>query len=456
MVPAQKLVALALLATPVVSQTITRAEAIKDLDFLVHTIEKIHPDPYAVRPAAEATAERDRILADLPATMTKHELWLKLAAFVAGYRDAHTSLDLPPFPDNPSYFPAEVQWMAEGIVVTDEPPEGVARGDRIVRINGQDPVALLQAWKLTVSAELEPTQRYQAAGTFRSLLHIRGMESPYTLQIIGPDGVQREVVLQGIKQEELGPARPAPQYDVDNPVFQFRMLTDDAGYMAWQFMVGNLERFERDVSRMMTVLNEHHAQTLIVDLRVNYGGRFDWEKVVLDHFARHPYKDLEGDGKIVTRSNLPRVMKWLGLEYVFFPIDAWRYRPGTLIHADALSLPAGSVQPFFSGNVCVLTGPGSFSAAVEFANIIQTYRLGTIIGEETGGAVNAHGRPLFFQLPKSGIQGHVANARYRRPDGDKTSIRGVVPDIPVMATINDIRAGRDPVLERAMSCPAIP
>ena len=113
-------------------------------------------------------------------------------------------------------------------------------------------------------------------------------------------------------------------------------------------------------------------------------------------------------------------------------------------------------EPFFTGRVCVLTGPDTFSAAVLFADAVKTYHLATIIGEETGGHPNLFaGLSYNFRLPRSGFQISIPMQREIRANGNASDHNGVIPDIEVPTTAADIRAGLDPVLQRARDCQAL-
>jgi len=124
----------------------------------------------------------------------------------------------------------------------------------------------------------------------------------------------------------------------------------------------------------------------------------------------------------------------------------------TLPESAAAHEPA---QPFFSGRMCVLIGPQTFSSATDFADAIKTYHLGTLIGQETGGRPNGFGEAYIFRLPRSQLAVSVSSALFVRANGDTTDQRGVVPDLVVALTDADRRAGRDPVMERAKDCAGI-
>ena len=86
----------------------------------------------------------------------------------------------------------------------------------------------------------------------------------------------------------------------------------------------------------------------------------------------------------------------------------------------------------FSGSVYVIVGPGTFSAAADFAHAVKDLRIATIVGEETGGVRRALGDTPGFATPNSGIRFWVSTKLFyppiSRPDDD---VRGTVPDFPI-------------------------
>jgi C-terminal processing protease CtpA/Prc len=99
----------------------------------------------------------------------------------------------------------------------------------------------------------------------------------------------------------------------------------------------------------------------------------------------------------------------------------------------------------YDGPIILLTGPGSFSAAEDFAASFDMLKAGIIIGEPTAGST---GQPLQFSLPGGG-SGRVCTIQTRYADGRDFVGVGVQPKIRVAPTLADFRAGKDTVLEAA-------
>ncbi len=121
-----------------------------------------------------------------------------------------------------------------------------------------------------------------------------------------------------------------------------------------------------------------------------------------------------------------------------------------------LKLQSGDVaiaqkQPRFRGKVIVLTSAENSSATFQFAALIQQHRLGTLVGEATGGNLRGiNGGAFFFlRLPESGLEVDLpligTFAKSPQPD------RGILPDIAIPPTESDIATGRDAALEFALA-----
>jgi len=115
---------------------------------------------------------------------------------------------------------------------------------------------------------------------------------------------------------------------------------------------------------------------------------------------------------------------------------------------------AGGGRPFvarheqiYAGPVALLTGAQTYSAAEDFTAMFRMMKRGVVVGEATGGST---GQPLFFELPVGG-KARICVKRDVYPDGTSFVGKGIAPDVEVQQTVAGLRAGRDPVLERALA-----
>lgn len=104
------------------------------------------------------------------------------------------------------------------------------------------------------------------------------------------------------------------------------------------------------------------------------------------------------------------------------------------------------IDQVWDGPVGVLIGPGSGSASEVFAALMQETGRGPIVGQTSAGAVIAS-RPI--NLPDGGELALSLRAVLTGQDRKLLEGVGVVPDLPVEPTLEDLRSGRDPALEAA-------
>ncbi len=118
--------------------------------------------------------------------------------------------------------------------------------------------------------------------------------------------------------------------------------------------------------------------------------------------------------------------------------------PGAFYWQKPVSLPA--IKPHYKGKVVILVDSVTQSAAEFIAMALRAVPHSTVVGSTTAGA---DGNMTFIRLPGDLI-GAFSGIGVFYPDKKPTQRVGIVPDVVVKPTIADIRAGRDPVLGKAI------
>ena len=106
----------------------------------------------------------------------------------------------------------------------------------------------------------------------------------------------------------------------------------------------------------------------------------------------------------------------------------------------------GTGKRAYLGPLAVLVGPDSASGAEALAALVDESGRGITVGERTAGALTGASE---YKLPDGG-QLSVAEFDIRTPGGKRLEGVGLQPRIPIKPTLADRRAGRDPVLDRAL------
>ncbi len=119
--------------------------------------------------------------------------------------------------------------------------------------------------------------------------------------------------------------------------------------------------------------------------------------------------------------------------------------PGRFIKFNADSIGRKNPSPY-QGKVVILMDEGTQSRAESFVMALQTIEGAITVGRQTSGADGNIADFTFFDDKTTWITG--LGVFY--PDGRETQRIGIIPDIPVPLTVEDIRIGRDAILEKAL------
>jgi C-terminal processing protease CtpA/Prc len=454
---------------------VSRADAVADLIALFDALERIHPAPYAYRSRALVEADRRQLTDTLPDSMPLIDWWRRLAPIVANLGDGHTEVP-PPISfldqffalskdktltqrqvfDRIHEFPSGTMTVDDNrhLLVTSPLGDAIRPGDRVIAINEHDADALLAEWVEQTSGDSDANRRASILIRATDRLATRSIVSPYRLKVVGSDGVERTVSIAGPTMHSAGEAGAA------SPNFNYRVLEPGIGYMDFYSMAGDYRRFKKALASMFQRVSADGIRTLIIDIRYNTGGYDQFGDELLRYVTRTPYRswsrqELKRSKELRAQMEIAAPVKVAPLKYLVpFARRIYTGPAGTLgvWTQDSVKTPSQR-NPFFSGPVCVLTGARTFSAAVSLADAVKTYRLATLVGEETGGRANMSIEAVGYTLPKSGITVAIASGRTIRANGNADDHGGVIPDIVVRRTAVDIQNGRDPVVDRARDCP---
>ncbi|WP_242140785.1 S41 family peptidase [Sphingomonas sp. TREG-RG-20F-R18-01] len=202
---------------------------------------------------------------------------------------------------------------------------------------------------------------------------------------------------------------------------------------------------------------DRNLSGIVIDVRDN-GGGLDCGSAIIsrlieaplsaDSYSRHVRYRKIPDRLAPHLKTWDRSFKDWG-ESVIGPDAAGFYtltRPGDASDTDTIQ-PTGQR---FQGKVAVLVGPKNASATFGFASLMRRHRLGTLIGEQTGGnrrGING-GAFFFVGLPGSSVEVDLPLIAYW-PDTPQPDA-GIMPDLIVPALTADLKAGRDTALARAL------
>jgi carboxyl-terminal processing protease len=213
-----------------------------------------------------------------------------------------------------------------------------------------------------------------------------------------------------------------------------RVIAYHLGYIK----IPNCNTGIRYEEKALSYLNQYKdCSSLILDLRDNTGGG---TPIKLTH---------EIMGQRWRRANFKSTSKtttWLQIRRL---TEGWA--DSITINREDLTDLDRSVfyerrKDSYKGKVIILVNEHTISAGEDFCIPFKDNGRATIIGTPTMGA---NGNCYSYKLDDSMIIG-VGAVCCTYPDGSKFEGVGIIPDIEVSPTAEDLKAGRDPILEKAI------
>jgi carboxyl-terminal processing protease len=353
-----------------------------------------------------------------------------LLELVALLKDGHTSV-LPPWGHlKPGYdlAPIEVRVLDDHFYVdrvrdgAELADQGIRPGTEILEVEGV-PVGRYFA---------ENVLRYHSESTKQgneSFLTIYLLYGPageqMALQIQEPDGDVRDVSVTRNAMSGDPPFMTRLMANAfDGPTIRTRMLPGGIQYVE----IPNFEHEQasEDFATLIDNLDETAVKGMIIDVRYNMGGSSSIVKSMVSCLI-----------------DLPVTSPTMKFRHFIGAYEAWGKEPVWETASDQIEPRDGKR---YLGPLVVLTGGLTNSSSEDFAIELHTGGRATLVGQITSGSA---GNALISSLPGGGTL-RIATFTALIPGGEEYVGVGVAPNVEVWPTRQDLAAGRDAVLERAM------
>jgi len=172
----------------------------------------------------------------------------------------------------------------------------------------------------------------------------------------------------------------------------------------------------------------HDAKTLILDIRGNPG--LGDPKPLQQALMTQPYQS------------------WTEASAMTGGVMLRNYSLGSTGHTE-MTITEAVVrprEPVYTGRLILLTDRQCSCACEDFTMPFKTAKRAELVGETTAGTFSFTNFTAF----DNGMLLNIASVRHKFPDGSRFEGVGIRPDVAVATTPEDLQAGRDPVLKKAM------
>jgi len=373
------------------------------------------------------------LLAYIPkvqAAKTDVEYYRVLRQCIALLKDGHTSV-WGPSDESFSEPPIQVQAVRnEAVVVQVCPAEsikseelrkeleaaGIQRGDIVTHIDGRPVQQVLS----------ETIYPYTAASTPQA----RDLQA-YPKLLCGPDATAAVLDVVRLDGSKINVTLTRSNCRFSRPPNEFQCKALEGGMVYVNLPDFGSDQAVQEFDRAFEQIQI--AKGLILDVRHNGGGSTQHGSAILSRLID---KSVPGS-HWKSRKHVAAFKAW-GRQEQWEEGDHDTITPHETKH--------------YAGPVAVLTGPETASAAEDFVVAFHACGRGKVIGQRTSGST---GQPLMVQLPGGG-GARICTKRNTYPDGKEFVGIGVIPDVEVEPTREDIAGQRDPVLSTALKLLAEP
>lgn len=265
------------------------------------------------------------------------------------------------------------------------------------------------------------------------------IDSSYTITYASEYGV-KEIALAGIREKEFSERKPKETNIAPGQATYSLKLVDSLNTAVIDFRrFEDKPSFLRFADSTFTLLNERGIDKLIIDLRSNLGGDSEIGDEFLQYFVKSDFTQYT---KVVTKYSHLQKERYKNNANTDPKSGAYetmmRKKNGSIEVEDYQLIKKKDLLNRFDGKLIVLTSPFTFSSAADFAQAIHHYKLGTLVGEETGGLIVSFGDIITTHLPVTNIELTISHNLYYNIGAKNNDFKGVTPDhrVPYRDALN--------------------
>ena len=454
------------------SQKFPAAQLQSDFSLLQKILETNHPSLYWYTPKDSVDYYFKTTQVSLKDSLTELEFKNRIAWAISKIRCGHTVVRnsnryaryyaykrLPLFPLSLKV------WHDSAVVVTNfsTSDSTIKRGTIITAINNTATVKVIDSMCQLINADGYATNLKYQLISFNFPAYYKntfGLDSQYVITYVDTTGHEKQTVIKNydpIKDTSKKPLVPMATISKkqlrDFKAWSNRnMFTDTALSTAIlslnTFSEGNLKRFYRHSFREM---KKRNIKNLVLDLRQNSGGNILLSTKLCQYLVNKPFRVADTVAALTRSFPYKKYIRPWFVYWLSMHLTGRRYNDGR-IHFKYFEKHnfKPKKQRHFDGNIYLVTGGYTFSAAALVTSTLKEQKNVTVVGEETGGGAygnSAMHLPTII-LPNTGIRVTLPLYRLVLDANRPRNGRGIFPDVEVKPSSYYIRKGVDAKLEK--------
>ncbi len=395
----------------------------EDVEYMLDTMERVHPDLYAYIPRHEIMRRKRELFAAIEKPISRHEFCLWFIPLVTSLKDGHTSLDMPKeefynyTKRGGKVFPFPVLIKEDRIYISDNTfCQEIPVYSEILRIQNISSSEILKKMRSYASGWRTEFRNRLAEESFPILYwFFYGDKDEFYIRYRSlRNSVIQKTSVPGITYDEysrsfrLGTEQTEP--------YSYRETDNKVGIIEIQ-LFKNYSAFQAFLKETFSLIRENGVMDLIIDIRSNMGGDSRLGDELFRYITDQPFRQARKiEIKVSREINERGILKKS-------EVEGGRK---IVVRMPKLRKPENN-EFLFRGTVYLLTGAKTFSSAVLFASAFTCFNMGKIVGQETGGLTVSYGDKYNLVLPNTRLNAGVAFKKLFAACG-KEDFHGVIPD----------------------------
>lgn len=414
---------------------LTKEEVKQDFAFVRNTVLETPVAPFQFISKEQFLKESASIESELlkKKVVTTKDIYLAMQPLIVKLRDGHSELDGESLFNNSNYlvFPYEVNIYDKSLEIASakyddqQLKENEVKGKNIAYINGFSKETILSVINKYTSGETEHT-RLSLGQDYFNLYYNLFFSNSEKLELKLESKEKLAIDLHKKENVTLKEVLPSA-----SSFFSYKIY--NSKYAVFTFNnFSYLKKFKVFLEGMFKDLKDNNIENLIIDIRNNEGGNSALGVELLSYMSKEPFylynqvlcKSSELSKKQYAEdSSIPEKTKEAFMQT----------KKGEIIYTDLSKdlLYPKDVSLQFKGKVYLLTSGKTFSSAADFASAFKYFKLGTIVGEQTGGMTVSAGEVIGVSLPNSQLDLNITTSEFINVGAVKGERSGVIPDIQV-------------------------
>ncbi|MCS3532173.1 S41 family peptidase [Chryseobacterium sp. JUb7] len=461
----------------------------EDVDFTYSKLKEMHPKLYWYISKEKLDHQFDSLKKTINEPLTPIQFYFKLQPVIANIREGHLALRIPrkkltrreikSLDAKKGMFSRFGYYIQDDhlyIIENKDSIENIKPGTEVLSINDIPASEYVKKYRSLISSDgfnttFQPYflkdvffNFYTAENGFTNSAKIETLYEGQRKTITLHREIKSEKDLEEDKEQEK---RTSEKKVNDYVAFtnsynrNFKFLDKDSTIAYIKVKSFSSDYSKKFYKETFEKIKNSKSDYLIIDVRNNYGGALDEINNLYSYLSPQPYvliKPSEVTSKLTPlRTNYFRKSTPLdyALKSIFYPTFVFAQtfstykKDGKVYYKMKANKSAKPQKNVFNGKIFVLINGGSFSASSIITAKLKNDKRVTLVGEETGGANDGTvaGFYSYQKLPNSHIKLPIGLLLVQPNINFSNTKRGVMPDVTIKETMQDIIDKKDPQLE---------